>query len=156
VSGRRLTGFVDPGSGAWRELRDPDGPATLRQIAALYRAGALVLTDPGGGRFTKAEASRAIDYAIRVGFLERPRPRDPGERFDRVCRDLVAFVVAHPGCSTGAAVEGVYGAGAYVGDRVLDLLSLGVLVDRAARQGRGRELHVNDNAGETPTGRRPR
>jgi hypothetical protein len=80
------------------------------------------------------------------------RPPAPGERFDRTCRAIVEHVGAHPGCSTASVVRGLGGNRAYTGARVLDLLELGALVDRARRRGpgRARELWVpiNDAADE--------
>jgi plasmid stabilization system protein ParE len=151
---RRLTGFVDKRIGEWRELVDPDGAPTWRQLVALHRAGALLLTRPGlVVPFTKAEAAAAIDEAIAADLLERRQAPDPAERFDRVCREVVAHVAAHPGCTTSSVARAVRGGRAYVGDRVADLLELGVLVDGARWRGRGRarELwHANNNVGETP------
>jgi hypothetical protein len=157
VSRTRLTGFID-GRGAWRELRDPDGPPTARQLVALHRAGALTLAVPGTGvRFSKGRAAVAIDEAVAVGLLELRRPADPAERRHRVCRELVEHVRANPGCTTTGAVRSVRARRAYAGDRVRDLLTLGVLVDRAALSGpgRARELHVND-AGHEPAERSTR
>jgi hypothetical protein len=147
VSRRRVTGFVDA-RGEWQELHNPNGRPTWRQLVALYRAGALRLTGPGcERRFTKAEASFAISNAVEAGLLERRAPRDPRQRYDRVCRAIVEHVRAHPGCSTSAVVAVVPSAGAFTSDRIRDLLELGVLVDRARPgRGRGRRLHVNEAA----------
>ena len=153
MSHRRISGFVDPRTWERRELRDPDGPATDRQVLALYRAGALRLAYPGGRRFSKAEASAAIDTAVAAGLLEPrqpPDPRDPEERLDRVCRAILEHVAAHPGCSRLSVVEAVRGRRVYVAARVNDLIELGALEDRARRKGRGRrrELHVTDTSEE--------
>jgi hypothetical protein len=57
-----LTGFVAWRSFEWRELVDPDGPATPRQLARLNRAGALELVAPGRATpITKGEAAAAIN-----------------------------------------------------------------------------------------------
>ena len=62
---RRVTGFVDLRSGEWRELIDPDGPATTRQLHRLDREGRLELVGPGKATpLTKAEAAAAIDEVI--------------------------------------------------------------------------------------------
>jgi hypothetical protein len=62
VSRRRLTGFVVDWQ--WRELRDPDGPPTGRQLERLNRAGMLELVQPGEAQpITKGEAAAAIDDA---------------------------------------------------------------------------------------------
>jgi hypothetical protein len=152
-----VTGFVDA-SGEWRELRDPDGPPTARQLVALHRAGALTLSGPGTRvPFAKGEAAVVIDEAVADGLLELRRPADPAERYDRVCRELVEHVRANPGCTTTGAVRAVRGARAYVGDRVRDLLDLGVFVDRAVLSGRGRAraLHVNGADNESAVRRTP-
>jgi len=147
VTHRRVTGFVDPLTWEWRELKNPDGPATDRQVLALYRVGMLRLVDPDPWNlFAKAEAAAAIDTAVAAGLLEPRQPPDPDpeERFDRVCRQIVEFVAANPGSSRLAVVGAVRGRRAFVAARILDLLELGALVDRAARRGRGRrrELYV--------------
>jgi hypothetical protein len=59
----RLDAFTGP-DGDRRELVDPDGPATGRQLRRLNRAGRLELVDPGRAEpLTKAEAAAAIDEA---------------------------------------------------------------------------------------------
>jgi hypothetical protein len=61
---RRVTGFWAK-NGEWRDLQDPDGPPTPRQLLALWHAGALVITrtpDPCN-QFAKSEAAWAIDWA---------------------------------------------------------------------------------------------
>ena len=64
MSRRRITGFVDPLSGEWRELVEPDGPPTWRQLLRLNALGLLELIPPGqGAPLTKAEAAAAIDDA---------------------------------------------------------------------------------------------
>jgi hypothetical protein len=66
VSGRRrqVTGFVDRRSGGWRELADPDGPPSGRQLRWLNRLGMLELVAPHQAEpLTKAEAAGAIDDA---------------------------------------------------------------------------------------------
>jgi hypothetical protein len=152
VSLRRVTGFVDD-RGVWRELKDPDGPPTWRQLVALHRAGMLQLVDPDPWNvFSKSQASAAIDTAVVAGLLEPRRPPDPDpeERFDRVCRQIVECVRGHPGCPTLDVLQAVRGRRAYVRARVRDLLKAGALEDRAARRGRGqrRELYVADTGEE--------
>ena len=149
---RRVTGFVDPLTWEWRELKNPDGPATDRQVLALYRVGMLRLVDPDPWNlFAKAEAAAAIDTAVAAGLLEPRQPPDPDpeERFDRVCRAILEHVAAHPGCSRLSVVEAVRGRRVYVAARVNDLIELGALEDRARRKGRGRrrELHVVHDGG---------
>ena len=57
---RRQTGFLSP-DGDWRELVEPDGPPSGRQLARLNGLGMLELVDPGEARpLTKAEAAAAI------------------------------------------------------------------------------------------------
>jgi hypothetical protein len=141
MSRRSITGFVDDRAWEWRELRDPDGPPTWRQVRALFRAGALKLVEPGAAEpITKAEAAAAIDAAFAAGLLERREQPDPGERYDRTCKAIVEYVRAHPGCSTTDVVDAVTAAKAYTGERVRDLLDLHVLVDRSPRK-RVRELY---------------
>jgi hypothetical protein len=152
-----VTGFVDA-SGEWRELREPDGPPTARQLVALHRAGALTLAGPGTGvRFSKAEAARQIDEAVAAGLLEPRRPADPAERRDRVCRELVEHVRANPGCTTAGAVGAVRARRAFAAGRVRDLIALGVLADGAVLSGpgRARELYVDGAGGEVERRRSP-
>jgi hypothetical protein len=64
-----LRRFVDPRSGIERELRDPDGPATRRQLLRLNAAGVIDLVQPGrAAPITKAEAAAAIDEASVEGL----------------------------------------------------------------------------------------
>lgn len=58
-----LDSFVDPRTGEPREILQPDGPPSGRQLLALWHRGAiaLVLPDPWN-QFTKGEAAWAIDY----------------------------------------------------------------------------------------------
>ena len=42
-----LERFTDPRSGELRELREPDGEPTGRQLRALNRAGCLAAVEPG-------------------------------------------------------------------------------------------------------------
>lgn len=45
-----------------RELKEPDGPPTLRQLARLNYHGALAIIEPGQLRpITKAQAAGALD-----------------------------------------------------------------------------------------------
>ena len=47
--------------GEWRDLADPDGPPTGRQLLRLNRLGMLELVVPGSAQpLTKAEAAAAI------------------------------------------------------------------------------------------------
>jgi hypothetical protein len=160
MSRRRVTGFYD-----WRGLFEPDGPPTARQLLALHLAGALLLVEPDPAhRFTRGEADAGIDAAVEAGHLQPQRGRrrsSASERFDRVCREIVEYVAADPGCSTADVCRSLrsYSAGwAYIEARVRDLLELGVLENRAAKHGRGhvRELWLHDAADEaaergTPT-----
>lgn len=59
---RRITGFAFDFD--WRELKDPDGPPTLRQLARLNYLGCLELVPAGVAEpITKAQAAAAIDDA---------------------------------------------------------------------------------------------
>ena len=61
MSRRRITGFVDERVFEWRELADPDGPASGRQLRRLNALGRLQLVAPGEAEpLTKAEAAAAI------------------------------------------------------------------------------------------------
>ena len=61
---RRIEGFVHEPTFAWRELRDPDGPATPRQLARLNREGRLELVARGEAEvISKGQAAFAIDDA---------------------------------------------------------------------------------------------
>lgn len=61
---RRILGFLHQPSGTWRELRNPDGPPTGRQLLRLNHEGQLNLADPGQVMpITKAEAAAALDDA---------------------------------------------------------------------------------------------
>jgi hypothetical protein len=145
-----ITGFYDQ-HGTWRELRDPDGPPTARQLMALHRAGALRLAPLGSSTFTKAQAASLIDSAHLVGLLQ-PRPTmTPEERFDRVCGEIVRHVQRHPGCTLGGVTAAVHARHGYATARVTDLIELGVIEDRAPRHGQGiaRSLYHRDgNAGD--------
>jgi hypothetical protein len=143
VNRRRIVGFVDE-RGRWRELSDPHGAPTGRQLLALWRAGALALVgfDPRH-RFSKSEAAATIDDAVVLGFLDRRQTPDPAERFDRTCAAIVAHVAANPGCTASSVCEAVRTAGVgYVNARVRDLIDLAVLEDRAPRQGQGRRRQL--------------
>jgi hypothetical protein len=65
VSRRRILGFLD-WRGVWRDLPDPDAPATPHQLAKLNRLG--MLGEPGlpyeSDPITKAEAAGEIDWAL--------------------------------------------------------------------------------------------
>jgi hypothetical protein len=64
VSRPKIAGFIDPRSFEWRELRDPDGPATWRQLRRLNREGRLELVPAGTAvPISKAEAAFALDAA---------------------------------------------------------------------------------------------
>jgi hypothetical protein len=64
----RRTHFVDPRTSDVRELRDPDGPPTGRQLQRLNQAGALVVVEPGTAEpLTKAEAAWAVDLCVQDG-----------------------------------------------------------------------------------------
>lgn len=76
LSRRRILGFVDARSGEWRELRDPDAPASARQLLRLNRAGALELAADEVEPISIGEASAAIDAAGERGAPERV-PRVP-------------------------------------------------------------------------------
>ena len=61
-----IRGFLDRRTGVWRELRDPDKPATGRQLAWLNRRGQLDVV-PHPHQFeviTMGEAAAAIDDAV--------------------------------------------------------------------------------------------
>jgi hypothetical protein len=52
-----------------RDLKDPDGPPTPRQLARLNHLGALAVIEPGQLRpITKGDAAGALDV------LEEPMP----------------------------------------------------------------------------------
>lgn len=54
------TSFTTP-NGELRELKDPEGPATPRQLRRLNEAGALVVVTPGEAkRIRKGEAAHAV------------------------------------------------------------------------------------------------
>ena len=66
MSRRRITRFIHPQTGEWCELRDPDGPATGRQLMKLNHAGALVVVEPGQSTpLSKGEAAAVIDSVAR-------------------------------------------------------------------------------------------
>jgi hypothetical protein len=57
------TQFVTP-SGEVRELVDPEGPATVRQLRRLNAVGALVIVEPGTAKpIVKGEACYAVSVA---------------------------------------------------------------------------------------------
>jgi hypothetical protein len=65
VARKRLVAFLDR-QGRWRDLVEPDGPATGAQLARLNREGRLDLVEPSPAvPITKGEAAYAIG--------ERPR-----------------------------------------------------------------------------------
>jgi hypothetical protein len=52
--------------GEWRELRDPTGPPTGRQLLRLNHSGALALVEPGQVEpISKGEAAYALDVLGR-------------------------------------------------------------------------------------------
>lgn len=52
--------------GTFRELKDPHGPPSLRQLAKLNHLGALALVEPGQARaITKADAAGALDALLK-------------------------------------------------------------------------------------------
>ena len=56
---RRTTDFWH---GEWRELRDPDGPPTGKQLLKLNERGMLELVNPSRAKpLTKAECAAALD-----------------------------------------------------------------------------------------------
>ena len=59
--------FVAP-DGSLREIADPDGRPTGRQLEALWAAGALRITypEPDVAPFTRAQAAWAIDHVRRT------------------------------------------------------------------------------------------
>jgi hypothetical protein len=61
---RELRSFVDHRSGQLRELEEPDGPPSARQLLALWHAGALAVVFPDAERhvFTRAQAAGAIAW----------------------------------------------------------------------------------------------
>jgi hypothetical protein len=56
--------FVDPRTGQLRELADPGGPPSARQLLWLWHAGALavVFPDNESHQFTRAQAAGAIAW----------------------------------------------------------------------------------------------
>jgi hypothetical protein len=69
VSRPSIRGYLDK-RGVWRELRDPDKPATGRQLAWLNRRGQLDVV-PHPHQFeaiTMGEAAAAIDDAVARGY----------------------------------------------------------------------------------------
>jgi hypothetical protein len=64
----RLTSFVDSRTGQRRELRDPDGLATQRQLWRLNALGMIAVVLPGDAKpLTVGEAAWAIDVAPERG-----------------------------------------------------------------------------------------
>ena len=62
-----VTGFYTE-SGEWRELVDPDGEATYRQLAALNRLGCLAIIVPGHAAvITKGVAAGVLSDAKQEG-----------------------------------------------------------------------------------------
>ena len=62
-----ITGFYADG-GEWRELVEPDAPATARQLARLNRLGHLAIVTNGGAvPISKGVASAVLDDARRGG-----------------------------------------------------------------------------------------
>jgi hypothetical protein len=59
-----LRSFVDRRTGEVRELTDPDGAPTGRQLLALWHVGTLAIVHPDGERhvFTRAQAAGAIAW----------------------------------------------------------------------------------------------
>jgi hypothetical protein len=54
------TEFITP-SGEVRELKDPESPATYRQLSRLNRAGCLVVVEPGtASPIAKGQAAYAV------------------------------------------------------------------------------------------------
>lgn len=71
----RLTTFRFRGQ--WRDLKDPFGLPTARQLSALNRAGMLELVDVGEAEvIDKGEAAYAIERAVQLGALTPRQPRD--------------------------------------------------------------------------------
>jgi hypothetical protein len=57
----RVVGFVDPRSGVWRELKDPDALASMRQLYRLNATGSLDVVEPGSVQpITVGEAAAAV------------------------------------------------------------------------------------------------
>ena len=77
---RSVTSFVSP-TGEVRELRDPLGLASPRQLWRLNQAGLLALVQRRPRSISKAQAAGAIDYA------ERQRARHVA-RLDRLIAGL--------------------------------------------------------------------
>jgi hypothetical protein len=62
-----ITSFIFEGH--LRELKEPDGPPTPRQLARLNYLGALAIVEPGQlGPITKGQAAGALDV------LQEPEP----------------------------------------------------------------------------------
>lgn len=70
------------GADGWRVLRNPDGPPTARQLAALARAGLLALRDMPGPPLSKLDATKALDAAREAGVWE-PTPRERKRRTEK-------------------------------------------------------------------------
>lgn len=62
-----ITGYYDD-NGEWRELVEPDAPATARQLARLNRLGYLAIVINGRpGPITKGVAAAVLDDARQEG-----------------------------------------------------------------------------------------
>jgi hypothetical protein len=59
----RITSFSF--NGEVRELVDPDGLATARQLLKLNRLGLLAAVDPAQAPLSKSEAAWLIDQAVK-------------------------------------------------------------------------------------------
>jgi hypothetical protein len=71
------TEFRTP-SGELRELTDPEGPATPRQLRKLNASGCLVVVEPGTGKpITKGEAA----YAVSLVPESEPLDGEPPKRW---------------------------------------------------------------------------
>ena len=64
---RTLATFIDRRSGQVRELEEPDGLATHRQLHLLNRRGLLIVIEHGQATpLTKGEAAYAIDVTTEA------------------------------------------------------------------------------------------
>ena len=71
------TQFVTP-SGEIRELKDPESPATYRQLSKLNHAGCLVIVEPGTApRISKGQAA----FAVSVAWDAEPADGQPPKRW---------------------------------------------------------------------------
>ena len=67
------TSYVTP-DGETRQFKDPESPATYRQLSKLNRAGCLVIVEPGDAPpINKGEAAIAVSVVGERGPDDLPR-----------------------------------------------------------------------------------